>query len=224
MPLSNHDIPGSTDPLDPQYITPALALRPVTPPRFLRDTLDVADIAGDPSTRRKPWQTAAPRPSMDWADVPCSTAITSTQARESRRRKTPSAALETLDINHPPDLERQQDRIRFSNRQTNTLSPRYRYDVPADPAARAVFGSGPHPRVTAILFPACAASDTALPTLQDQPSLSLSSTDVPGAQSRSQIDAPSLPFARRQVRNPTHIGDIERSSPGARKAFKQPSN
>jgi hypothetical protein len=42
-----------TNPLNPVYALPTVEVRPITPPKFIRDQMDVSDIAGA-------------RPKRDW--------------------------------------------------------------------------------------------------------------------------------------------------------------
>lgn len=106
-PAFSHSI---RNPLEPEYHLPSSQPRSATPPRFLRDTLDLSDLPG---------ARASSSLSRTWSRMNDASDIPGTQPRS--RTRTRKDHLDCLDVT---DIIRTTFK---SSRVTNPLSPRYQY-------------------------------------------------------------------------------------------------
>ncbi|KAL0221413.1 hypothetical protein RCL1_001267 [Eukaryota sp. TZLM3-RCL] len=67
MPPTHQDSRRQTNPLDPQYKLPTAPERPITPPKFLRDSYNVSDIVG--TTSAPFYQRKTPHDSFHYSDI-----------------------------------------------------------------------------------------------------------------------------------------------------------
>lgn len=124
--LSNADIEKSspqqqkfglerqTNPLVPEYKLPSFEARPITPPKFMRDSLDVSDIEGT-KAKRDPYLDYKTRPSMNLEDIEGS--------KSKVLHKSRSRSPEGYDHLNYSDVNK--DGLFVSKRQTNPLAPEY---------------------------------------------------------------------------------------------------
>ena len=176
--------PRIVSPLDPVYPLPQVRHRAPTPPKMVRETMKISDIDGTKAKHQR-LRTVERNP-LDYSDVPLSRAGA---ANESRRRVTPSMALETRDITGPAGHHV------LSHRRTNPLEPEYR--VPGPPGAGSPFTLGPVPG---------AKSSGMKPMRADQPMLSLKSDDISGAKPGNHLPYPKT---RREWKKTCDVSDID---------------
>lgn len=95
-----------TDPLNPIYNLPSFEIRPVTPPKFIRDSINIQDIPGAKPEKYFKWQS---RDVITVNDI------------EGARPK-PEKILTKPDLMNPKDINGE---VFHSKRQTNPLEPSY---------------------------------------------------------------------------------------------------
>lgn len=118
--LQTNDIPNASpssvnfktnrkghNPLTPEYNLATFSVKPSTPPRFIRDTIDINDIEGSKPSIYSKWQT---RNSTDISDIPGATA---------KQKKD----LVKPDLMNPKDINTLE--VFESKRKTNPLMPEY---------------------------------------------------------------------------------------------------
>ncbi len=200
----------SVNPLNPDYALPSTVIRPITPPKQLRETNQVKDITHDPDYPTvKRASDFATRDHMDYSD----TRDGGLTLRNPRPLGAYRSQLDVEDINN--------DRIFRTKRTVDPLSPRYVYDIVSQPA-RAVSEQqaagklkansealertighlpGTHPRK--------------LPPMRtDRPLFSLKTDDIEEMKRMTLHFVPStFPVERRQYRKINYIDDIEQVHP-----------
>jgi hypothetical protein len=114
---NNFKTERQTDPLNPSYTLPRVAVRPVTPPKSpARAIMEISDIDG---TAPAPlYRFSQRKTSMDMEDIEYATPGWKPVYR---RRQSPSKSMDVKDING--------DGVFKTQRTVDPQSPRYRYDV-----------------------------------------------------------------------------------------------
>lgn len=193
----------STNPLCPDYRISDAEDRPVTPPKFIRDSFNVSDIEG---TKAKPlYRRQHERDPLAVSDIPGTTVG---WKPEFKRRTSPSKALDTTDINN--------DGIFRTRRVTNPLEPCYQYDVPeelaqCDPSARETWTIGDIP----------GSHPKGPPASKPRIPFSLRTDDIPEMREREGHNLPrTFPREanRRDFRKINNLDDIEGARPSNKRA------
>jgi hypothetical protein len=174
----------NVNPLNPEYTYPSVDYKPQTPVKLIRDTNVTHDI--NQKELRMDFST---RNNIDYSDV------NGPKIRSNPNK--PFDNLQVRDINN--------DMVFKSQRSTNPLSPRYRYDVPPKKnVSNWEIGNvkDSHPRK--------------LPeTRNDRPLFSLRTEDIEHMkQPQAHHLPPSFPVQRRQYRTINYIQDIQGTSSG----------
>eukprot|EP00668_Euglena_longa_P003686 GGOE01004326.1.p1 GENE.GGOE01004326.1~~GGOE01004326.1.p1 ORF type:complete len:391 (+),score=38.75 GGOE01004326.1:60-1232(+) len=196
--LSNADIEGTvakatgfrstrmTDPNNPSYKLPSFETAPVAISKQLSETNQVVDIDG---AHAKPKTILSVRQPLKVEDIDGAKAGTTYDARMRSLGKDRPPENPTFELQHSDAVK--------TNRQTNPLTPRYKYDLPegmdAD-LAGVVQGNHPKP-----------------PRAGRQPEanlLSLRTSDLPGATPLKRFQE-----SDRRLRNPVDISDIPDAHP-----------